>query len=36
VIVLTWIERPGVYIQIVAANLTAQQLLETADSLREQ
>jgi hypothetical protein len=36
VIALTCIERSGVYIQIIGANLTAQQLLETTDSLREQ
>jgi hypothetical protein len=34
--VLTWIERPGVYIRISVVDLTEQQLLETANSLREQ
>lgn len=33
---LTWIERPGVYIQISGVDLTERQLLETANSLREQ
>jgi hypothetical protein len=33
---LTWIERPGVYIQIIGVGLTERQLVETATSLREQ
>jgi hypothetical protein len=35
-VMLTWIERPGVYIQIRGYDLTERQLLKTATSLREQ
>jgi hypothetical protein len=35
-LVLTWIERPGVYVTILGDDLSEQQLLETANSLREQ
>ena len=35
-ITLTWIERPGVYIQIHGIDLTERQLLKIATSLREQ
>jgi hypothetical protein len=35
-VMLTWIERPGVYIQIRGIDLTERQLLKTATSLREQ
>jgi hypothetical protein len=36
VIALTWIERPGVYVQISGVDLDERQLLETANGLREQ
>ena len=35
-VMLTWIERPGVYIQIRGIDLTERQLLKIATSLREQ
>ena len=35
-VMLTWIERPGVYIQIRGVDLTERQLLKIATSLREQ
>jgi hypothetical protein len=35
VIALTWIERPGVYVQISGVDLDERQLMETANGLRQ-
>jgi hypothetical protein len=36
VVALTWIERPGVYIQVIGGNLTKDEVMDVASHLREQ